>query len=108
MQLKRLKSASHPEDIQRRQYHISLAPGEIPKYVLLPGDPARVAKIASMWQERKKVAEHREFITYAGKYRSAPISGTFTGIGAPAAAIVMEKLLSIGVDTFKRFAQREH
>jgi len=102
VQLKRLKSASHPEDKQRRQYHISLAPGEIPRYVLLPGDPARVAKIASMWQEKKKIAEHREFITYAGKYRGANVSCTSTGIGAPAAAIAMEELLSVGADTFIR------
>ncbi|MEM0118624.1 MAG: uridine phosphorylase [Conexivisphaerales archaeon] len=100
--MKKLKSATHPEDTERRQYHVSLSPGEVSRYVLLPGDPARVARIASKWQEKRKVAEHREFVTYTGRYNQAEISCTSTGIGAPAAAIVMEELLSIGADTFIR------
>ena len=29
-----------------RQYHIQVAPGEVGKYVILPGDPKRCKKIA--------------------------------------------------------------
>lgn len=101
-QMKKLESASRPEDEQHRQYHISLAPGEVSRYVLLPGDPARVLKIAAYWDESKKMAEHREFVTYTGRFHGAPISCTSTGIGGPAAAIVVEELLRIGADTFIR------
>ena len=31
-----------------RQYHIQVAKGEVGRYVLLPGDPKRCAKIANI------------------------------------------------------------
>jgi len=100
--LKRLKSASLPEDEYGRQYHILLKPGDVPRYVLLPGDPGRVALIARYWDEYREVAKHREYITYVGKYRGVEIAATSTGIGGPAAAIAIEELLRVGVDTFIR------
>ena len=100
--MRRLRSASIAEDSQGRQYHIAVAPGEISRYVLLPGDPARTDLISSMWDERRLVAEHREFRTYTGTYRGVPISVTSTGIGAPSAVIAVEELLRIGADTFIR------
>ena len=33
-----------------RQYHIGLERGELAEYVLLVGDPGRVAKVASRWE----------------------------------------------------------
>jgi len=99
---KRLKAASTPEDEVGRQYHIELKPGDVPRYVLLPGDPGRVPKIASFWDEARQVSGHREYVTYVGKYRGVPIASTSTGIGGPAAAIAVEELLRVGADTFIR------
>lgn len=100
--MKRFRSAASPEDKSGLQYHIACRPGDVAKYVLMPGDPARVMRIAKYWSEARKVAEHREFITYTGRYKNTSISCTSTGIGAPAAAIAMEELLRIGADTFIR------
>ncbi len=100
--MKKLKSASLPEDECGRQYHISLKPGDVPRYVLLPGDPGRVALIAKYWDEYKEVAKHREYVTYVGKYRGVEIAATSTGIGGPATAIAVEELLRVGADTFIR------
>jgi uridine phosphorylase len=85
-----------------KQYHIDVAPGEVARYVLLPGDPARADRIAKTWDEAKLIARHREFTTYTGKYRGTPISVTSTGIGGPSAAIAVEELLRVGADTFLR------
>ncbi len=85
-----------------RQYHIMVAPGEVSRYVLLPGDPARADRIAATWDERKLIARHREFTTYTGYYKGTRISVTSTGIGAPSAAIAVEELLRVGADTFIR------
>ncbi len=85
-----------------RQYHIMVAPGEVSRYVLLPGDPARADRIAATWDESKLIARHREFTTYTGKYKGVRISVTSTGIGAPSAAIAVEELLRVGADTFIR------
>ncbi len=99
---KKLKAASRPEDEAGRQYHIGLKPGDVPRYVLLPGDPGRVPKIASFWDEARKISEHREYVTYVGKYMGVDIASTSTGIGGPAAAIAIEELLRVGADTFIR------
>jgi len=84
------------------QYHIKCSKGDVARYVLLPGDPARVKIIASLWDESHKVAENRQYITYTGKVGGVEISTTSTGIGGPSAAIVVEELARIGADTFIR------
>ncbi len=81
---------------------MEVAPGDVARYVLLPGDPDRTDLISSLWDERRLVAHHREFKTYTGVYRGAPISVTSTGIGSPSAVIAVEELLRVGADTFIR------
>jgi len=100
--LKKLKSASAPEDESGRQYHIFLRPGDVPRYVLLPGDPGRVPLIAKYWDEFKELARHREYVTYVGRYKGVELAATSTGIGGPATAIAIEELLRVGADTFIR------
>ncbi|WP_324717056.1 uridine phosphorylase [Carboxydochorda subterranea] len=83
-------------------YHIRCAPGEVARYVLLPGDPERVPLIARFWDERREVARHREYTTYTGRVGGVPISSTSTGIGGSSTAIAIEELAEIGADTFIR------
>ena len=84
------------------QYHVRLAEGDIAPYVLLPGDPGRVAAVAAYWDEARKVAENREYVTYTGSYKGVPISCTSTGIGAPSTAVALEELARVGARTFLR------
>jgi len=84
------------------QYHIKCRKGDVARYVLLPGDPARVKVIASLWDESHKVAENRQYVTYTGKVSDVDISTTSTGIGSPSAAIAVEELARCGADTFIR------
>ena len=84
------------------QYHVKLAPGDVAPYVLLPGDPGRVPVVASYWDEAREVDRNREYVTYTGTYRGAPISCTSTGIGAPSTAIALEELARVGATTFVR------
>ncbi len=84
------------------QYHIEVAEGDVANAVLLPGNPERVDKITQFWDSAVEVAYHREYRTATGTYDDAPISVTSTGIGSPSAAIAMEELARIGVDTFIR------
>lgn len=85
-----------------RSYHLAVKPGDVSKYVLLTGDPERVPKIASFWDEAREIAYHREYRTFTGKYKGAYISACSTGIGGPAAEIALNELASIGSDTFIR------
>ena len=84
------------------QYHLKLVPGDVAPYVLLPGDPKRVEIVAKHWDESHKVADNREYITYTGVYKGAPISCTSTGIGCPSTSIAMEELARVGAKTFIR------
>ncbi|MEM2005939.1 MAG: uridine phosphorylase [Zestosphaera sp.] len=97
-----LRSASNPVDESGRQYHIGVRPGELPRYVLLPGDPGRVPLIASYWDEYRELSVHREYVTYVGRYRGVGLAAVSTGVGGPAAAIAVEELLRVGSDTFIR------
>lgn len=85
-----------------KQYHIQVGKGEVGRYVILPGDPKRCAKIAAYFDEPKLIADSREYVTYTGKLDGVPVSVTSTGIGGPSASIAMEELCRCGADTFIR------
>ncbi len=83
-------------------YHIQVAPGEVGKYVILPGDPKRCAAIAKYFDDAHLVADSREYVTYTGYLDGVKVSVTSTGIGGPSASIAMEELVDAGADTFVR------
>jgi uridine phosphorylase len=85
-----------------RQYHVQLKRGEVGRYVLLPGDPGRVPRIAAHFENAREVAFNREYRTFTGTVAGVPVSATSTGIGCPAAAICVEELIECGADTFIR------
>ncbi len=85
-----------------RQYHIQVAAGEVGRYVLLPGDPKRSAKIAQYFDEPRLIADSREFVTYTGYLDGVKVSVTSTGIGGASTAIAVEELVQVGADTFIR------
>lgn len=84
------------------QYHIQLKPGDVGRYVILPGDPGRCKKIAALLTDPVHVASNREFNTYTGMLDGIKVSVTSTGIGGPSAAIALEELTRCGADTFIR------
>ena len=85
-----------------KQYHIQCESGDVAPFILIPGDPARVAKIASLWDSAREIANHREYHTMTGTYQRAPISCTSSGIGGPSLAIAVDELCRIGAHTFIR------
>ena len=46
--------------IDGRQMHIQITKGDIGRYVILPGDPARCEKIAQYFDDPKQIAHNRE------------------------------------------------
>lgn len=85
-------------------YHLGLSEREIlgAQIALLPGDPARVEKIAQTLERGYFVASHREFCTWLGYIQDAPMAITSTGIGGPSTAIAVEELALLGVKAFLR------
>ncbi len=84
------------------QYHIQTRPGDVGRYVIMPGDPKRCEKIAAHFENAKLIADSREYITYTGYLDGEKVSVTSTGIGGASASIAMEELVKCGADTFIR------
>ena len=93
-----MKYSENPD----KQYHIQVGEGDVGKYVILPGDPKRCAKIAAYFDDAKLVADSREYVTYTGYLDGVKVSVTSTGIGGPSASIAMEEPVKCGADTFIR------
>lgn len=89
-------------EVEGRQYHTQLQTGDVGRYVIMPGDPKRCAKIAKYLENPVQIADFREYVTYTGTLLGQKVSVTSTGIGGPSAAIAMEELVNVGADTFVR------
>jgi len=78
-----------------RQYHIGLERGEVAEYVLLVGDPGRVAKVASRWDGVELERSNREITTATGTYRGMRLTCMSTGMGTDNVEIVLAELMEI-------------
>jgi uridine phosphorylase len=83
-------------------HHIKCGKGDVGRYVILPGDPGRVEKIAAYLDKPEHVTTYREFNTWTGYLEGVKVSVCSTGIGGPSASIAMEELIKCGADTFLR------
>lgn len=88
--------------MKERIYHLGIDRKITAKYAILPGDPGRVERIALLLESPQKIAQNREFTTYGGELCGEKVFVTSTGIGGPSAAIAMEELAALGVNTFIR------
>ena len=78
-----------------RQYHIALGPGDLAEYILLPGDPDRMDRIAARLDSIELTRRNREFASVTGTYRGLRVSAVSTGIGADNVEIVLGETLAI-------------
>ena len=85
-----------------KQFHINCVPGDVGRYCIMAGDPARCQTIAAHFDDAVFVSSNREFTIYTGTLLGEKVSACSTGIGGPSAAIAMEELHNIGADTFIR------
>ncbi len=82
--------------------YLKVKPVDIAPVVVLVGDPARVGLFRERLDGAVTVAHAREFTTVTGRYEGVGLSVVSTGIGAPAAAIVLEELAALGVQAVIR------
>ena len=85
-----------------KEYHIGLKAGDVGEYVILPGDPGRVQKIAEHLDNPIFVGQNREYTTYTGTLNGVKVSVMSTGMGGPSTAIGVEELVHIGAKTLIR------
>jgi uridine phosphorylase len=85
-----------------KQPHILCEPGDVADLALVPGDPGRVDRIATICDDHELVAENREYRVVNATYEGRDLTLCSTGIGCPSAAIAVEELSNVGVETFVR------
>ena len=79
------------------QPHIQLGEDLGVKYAILPGDPARVGRVAQQLENPRELAFNREYRSIKGTYKGIPVLAMSTGMGGPSVAIAVEELKNIGV-----------
>jgi uridine phosphorylase len=85
-----------------KQPHLLVEEGDVADLALVPGDPGRVERIAGHCDDVERVAENREYAVVNATYEGRPLTICSTGIGCPSAAIAVEELSRVGVETFVR------
>ena len=85
-----------------KQPHILVSEGDLHDVALLPGDPDRVDRIADRCEESHVVSENREYKLVNATYAGTDLTICSTGIGSPSAAVAVEELAAVGVDTMIR------
>ncbi|MCG8708329.1 uridine phosphorylase [Brenneria sp. 4F2] len=85
-------------------FHLGLAKHDLQGAVLaiVPGDPARVEKIARLMDNPVPLASQREFTSWRGELDGQPVIVCSTGIGGPSTSIAVEELAQLGIRTFLR------
>ncbi|MBS3760675.1 nucleoside phosphorylase [Halodesulfurarchaeum sp.] len=85
-----------------KQPHLQIEGGDINEIALLPGDPGRVDRIAGQCTDTTTVAQNREYKVVNASYEGVDLTIASTGIGSPSAAIAVEELERVGVETVIR------
>ncbi|MFC6726683.1 nucleoside phosphorylase, partial [Halobium palmae] len=85
-----------------KQPHLLVEEGDVNDIALIPGDPGRVDRIAAQCEAVEEAAENREYKVVNAEYGGVSLSICSTGIGCPSAAIAVEELHEVGVDTVIR------
>ncbi len=102
----RFKSKEHimaPTDSQN-VFHLGVNKQDLngATLAIIPGDPARVEKIAKLMDEPEFLASQREYTVFRAKLDGKSVVICSTGIGGPSTSIAVEELAQLGVRTFLR------
>lgn len=85
-----------------KQPHLLVESGELADLALVPGDPDRVDRIAGMCDDVTEITQNREYKVVNATYEGRDVTICSTGIGCPSAAVALEELHAVGVETVVR------
>jgi uridine phosphorylase len=72
--------------------------GDLPKRVLVVGDPNRAEKAARQLQDVKELGRTREYVSFAGVHRGTEVAVVSHGVGSAGAAVCFEELFRAGAE----------
>jgi len=100
-EIRNLKSPS-PMSKRNVQPITGCGEGDLAPWALLCGDPDRVPRMSSRWDEAREVCRVREFVIHTGVWQGIPVSAASTGIGGPSTAVLVEEICKLGARTLIR------
>ena len=85
-------------------FHLALSADDLDgaSLAIVPGDPARVARISNRLADHRHLASNREFTSHLGYLDGQPVVVCSTGIGGPSVSVAVEELAQLGARTFLR------
>ena len=89
------ESAERVQDAKGRQYHIGAGPGDVARYILTCGDPARAERAAQRLASIRVERRNREFVTLTGDYEGVDVTVMATGIGCDNTEIAVIEVAQI-------------
>ena len=85
-----------------KQPHLLVGEGDLTDIALVPGDPGRVDRIAGMCDDATELTYNREYKVVNATYEGRELTICSTGVGSPSAAVALEELEKVGVETVIR------
>ena len=84
------------------QPHIQLDETIQARCAILPGDPARLDRIALQLENVREIGFNREYRSLTGTYKGMPVLAMSTGMGGCSTGIAIEELKAIGITAMVR------
>ena len=72
--------------------------GDLPKRVLVVGDPNRAEKAARQLAEVRELGRTREYVSFAGRHHDIEVAVVSHGVGSAGAAVCFEELFRAGAE----------
>lgn len=85
-----------------KQPHILCSENDVFPFVLMPGDPMCVLRVAEFLDNWEEIAFNREYRSIKGSYKGVSVTVISTGIGGLSMVIALEELISCGAEYFIR------
>ncbi|MEM9561491.1 MAG: uridine phosphorylase [Actinomycetota bacterium] len=84
--------------------HLALSSADVAgaSLAIVPGDPARVGRIAATMDDPVHLATNREFTSFRASVGGHPVIICSTGVGGPSTSVAVEELAQLGIHTFLR------
>lgn len=85
-------------------FHLGITSDDLQgaKLAIVPGDPARVERIARLMDNPVHLNSVREFTSWRAEINGQAVIVCSTGIGGPSTSIAVEELSQLGIRTFLR------
>ena len=82
--------------------NLKINPEELPKRIIVCGDPGRAEQMAGLLDNGQPLAKNREYHSYKGSWNGVEVAVVSHGVGSPGAAVCFEELIKGGAEVLIR------